>query len=369
MELSIPNCVVASDGGHQVFDTSITAGEIARLLRAQLLAYDPNRQRGINTVTGKIIFDKDKADRWSEELLADTAIFGQLTWNFRPEEASTRFIPDDGNPLVGTVVVADGSGWLCDSHHRHEAIRMADASIASGSRFDRNRRFSVRIWCVSADFENDIFHAMNQGGKPADATRGKYLAPKGTGQMLARALVYGSPHLTDENVEVNKNTVSAKNPRLLSFNTLSLAFESDWGDIPLTDHAKVSAWLISYWDQLVRALPDLGRLELPARRKSREESLVGWAVAVQGYIKLARKFYDGGVHLSALNGLTDPVFFDRNNSLWQEKGIVVPTVTQKGEHRLTARNSHQSRRAMANALIEKLGMAETLGIEEIPVAA
>ena len=90
----------------------------------------------------------------------------------------------------------------------------------------------------------------------------------------------------------------------------------------------------------------------------------GWAIAIQGYIRLARRFYDEGHDLSSLENLGEPHeddgkhynFFAWNNPVFQRAGIVVPAVTKKGEKRLTARNSHQTRRAMAEVMAKKVGL-------------
>jgi hypothetical protein len=112
-------------------------------------------------------------------------------------------------------------------------------------------------------------------------------------------------------------------------------------------------------------LPQLKRLSLPQRQKSRKESMVGWAIAIQGYIRLARRFYDDGLDLSLLEKLAEKHqeadgksynFFGWDNPIFQRAGIIVPSVNKKGESKLTARNSHQTRRAMADALAAKIGL-------------
>ena len=49
-------------------------------------------------------------------------------------------------------------------------------------------------------------------------------------------------------------------------------------------------------------------------------------------------------------------FFAWNNAEFQRAGIIVPAVNKKGVTKLTVRNSHQTRRAMADVLATKIGI-------------
>jgi hypothetical protein len=366
METRIANVSVTRDGGHDCWDTTITARELAKAKRFGMLDVDPEHQRGKNSVTGRNMVKEAKVDRWARQLQEDRAIFGQLTWNFRPDSSKLHFVADDkANPIHGSLIVQEGVATLPDSVHRHLAIEKAVESVAHGSSFNPDRRFSLRIWSVPAEFENEIFYAMNMEHDKADATRSKWLAQKNTGQKIASEVVRRSRHLGENNVETVTNTLSKKNPRLAAFNTIASGFEEAWGDIPSEDIEKIIKWFLGFWEELVTVLPQLKRLPLPERQKSRKESLVGWAIAIQGYIRLARRFYDEGLDLSHLNRLAEPHhdtdgttcdFFAWNNPGFQQAGIIVPAVNKKGKTRLTARNSHQTRRAMADVLAAKIAL-------------
>ena len=73
--------------------------------------------------------------------------------------------------------------------------------------------------------------------------------------------------------------------------------------------------------------------------------------------RLLHRAADCSLHLPAvIPNFTD--FFAWNNPLLQSAGILVPSINKKGETTLTARNSHQTRRAMAEAQATKLGIQE-----------
>jgi hypothetical protein len=374
METSIKNVVVTRDGGQECWDTTITAREIAKAFKFGLLEVDPEHQRGKNSVTGKYMLKEEKVERWARELQEDTAIFGQLTWNFRPAKSNVEFEPDPTNDGHGTLVIKDGTASLPDSVHRHHAITRAVESVAAGSSFNPDRRFSLRIWRVTEEFENKIFYAMNMEHDKADATRSKWLAQKNESQKIAREIVRRSQHLGETNVETVTNNLSIRNPRLVAFNTISSGFEDAWADISPEEVEKVVEWFLRFWDELVGVLPDLRKLSMSERQRSRKSSLAGWAISIQAYIRLARRFYSENLDLSLLKGLAAPhvepdgrsyQFFAWDNPLFQRAGIVVPAVSKSGETRLTARNSHQTRRAMAEVLAVKIGVSS----ESVPIAA
>jgi hypothetical protein len=106
--------------------------------------------------------------------------------------------------------------------------------------------------------------------------------------------------------------------------------------------------------------------------------LVGWAIAIQGYIRLARRFYDEGHDFALLEHLAEPYvddqtgksfnFFAWNNPVYQKAGIIVPAVNKSGETKLTARNSHQTRRAMGEVLAVKAGLPAPKPVAEISLS-
>jgi len=355
MTTSIP-VLVSHDKGEEVYDTVVTARTIHRMFTHGLIEIDDERQRGRNTISGKPVFSQKKVDRWTEQLLNDEAVFGQLTWNFRPEETNTYY-----NPGSEAIVIEDGSATLPDSAHRHRAIAQAVESVARGSSFDLDMLFSVRIWRVPAEAENEIFYGMNQEGDKADATRSKYLMQRNSGEKIARELVRRARDLTEVNVETISNTLSAKNPRLTAFNTIAVACERNFNDTAPEDIEDVVSWLVNFWAALVKVRPELGVLSLQERQAVRKSLLSASALAIHGYIGLARRFRDGNVDLHRLEPLARPAdpredYFALTNPAWQTRGILVPSQNKAGETKLTMRNANQTRRAVVDTLAELVGL-------------
>lgn len=344
------------DMGHDVWDTIVTAKQLYELHQTEKLVIDPERQRGRDSVTGAEVIKKAKVDQWTEDLLDDNWVCGQLSWNLRTEDCEVAVKDHD--------LAFEGQATIPDSGHRHRTIFRAMESIARGSSFDPSQPFSLRIWNVSKDLEGEIFYKMNQESDKADATRSKWLAQKTPAERLARQVVRMSQHLTDRNVETVRNNLSKKNPRLCAFNTLSQGFEYAWEDVTDGEVDDACGWFLSYWDALVDVLPQLRRLPLPERQKARE-TLVGSAVTIQGYIRVGRVLYDREVNFDVLRRFHDKhsepdgtqwELFAIDNPLWQRIGVVSPTVNKQGDTALRTRNSHQSRRATEAALLSHLDL-------------
>lgn len=355
ISIKIPHVNKSHDMGHDVFDVVLDAESIHRMWVQGLLRIDDAKQRGVNTTTGRQVFKKEKVDRWTEQLLADEHVFGQLTWNYRPEESDVSYDPDER-----TLEIGSGAATLPDSAHRHRAIVQAVESVARGSSFDKSMLFSVRIWRVASDDESRIFYGMNQEGDKADATRSKFLMQRNVGQRLARDLVRRNAHLGEANVETVSNSLAARNPRLMAFNTLAVACEQNFPDVAETDYAELVDFLDSFWDALVAVRPELDVLASHRRQEVRQTLLSGSALAMHGYVGLARHMRKESLPLEALGALApdgpelEDDFLRLNSPHWQEVGLVTPSTSKTGKTNLGTRNAIQTRRVMATELIARV---------------
>ena len=304
-------------------------------------------------MTGKPVIDDDKVTRWAEELANGEGILGQLTWNFRQGETEIHY-----DPAEKKLAVTYGEAHIPDSGHRHLAIVEAAKSVERGSNFDLGRKVSVRIYNVAKEDEPRIFYAYNQEGTKADPTRSKWLFPKEATQRIASEFVRRAPDLSG-NVDTVRDRISRKNPRLTAFNTVSRAFEDNWegADIGGDNFEPTVEWLIKFWEKLNRVLPQLGKLDIAKRRAIRNDSVIDSAVAIHGYIALAYRMYKDAVPLDRLEKL-EPNFFDRKNPLWERIGVLASGVRKDGTKVTNIRNANQSRRAMRDALLKKVGLEE-----------
>ncbi len=362
LQTSIVNVFRTEDGPYECYDAVVTARDISQLYKTGFLKLDDDRQRGIDSVTGKRIVDEEKVEKWAEQLVSGEAYLGQLSWNFRKDETALEYDEDTRSLKIGA-----GAATIPDSGHRHMALLKAAESAGRGSSFKLDRKVSVRIYNVPASEENRIFYAMNQEGKKADPTRSKWLHRLGA-TKIAGALAEQCPSLKD-NVDTIRDRLSKKNPRLCAFNTLSGAFETYWADCNPEEEVAFKAtvdFVALFWNKLAAVRPELGRLDISRRKRVRENLLVDSALAISAYVAIARKMYDRHVDLSRLEKLGQPVtvtvktatgeeqrevdLFSRENPIWEQIGILVPSAKKSGEKVFTLRNARQTREAMLKTI-------------------
>jgi hypothetical protein len=362
----LDNVAQTQDGPWPCWDAVMTAQDIHRAWTRGYLQVNQDAQRGKDSVTGKDVLDQRKVERWTDELVDGQAILGQLTINIPKEEGSVRYADDDHRLEIDSAIAT-----CPDSRHRITAIVNAVNTVGRGSGFDRNRRFSVRIYNVYKHEEPRIFYALNQEGQPADATRSKWIYPKERLQALAKTLVERSPHLSADNVDTVRDRLSRRNPRLVAFNTISTGFEDFWKgfEVDLDDSDKfeeVVRYLVDFWDSLVDVLPELRRLPMEQRKRIRETSLMDSAIAIHGYLQLARSMYESRADPSILQQLGRPELFSRDNPEWVRLGVLIPVMDQEGNSRLNLRNARQAREAMGKRLRQEVGLLPSTAEDAVP---
>jgi hypothetical protein len=204
-----------------------------------------------------------------------------------------------------------------------------------------------------------VDHGRNVRG-PLWSTDGhNYVAARKTFFAEACNLLPDVMSVLETNVETVTNTLSVKNPRLAAFNTFAVAFEDSWGAIAEEEVERALSWFVGFWDKLVEVRPELTKMSLPARQERRRLSIGVSAIAIHGYVQLARRFYNENLSLDLLDRLRDDDFFSLTNRVWQEQGILVPSVNKAGMSVLQMRNANQTRRAMAAVLVGKVGLNPT----------
>jgi hypothetical protein len=366
LQTAIENVFRTEDGPYPCYDAVMTARDISQLYKTGFLKVDHDRQRGLDSITGQRILDDEKVDRWAEQLVKGEAYLGQLSWNFRKDETLLDYDEEKRSLKIGA-----GAATIPDSGHRHMALLKAAESTGKGSSFKLDRKVSVRIYNAPASEENRIFYAMNQEGKKADPTRSKWLHRIGAAK-IAGALAEQCPSLRD-NVDTIRDRLSKKNPRLCAFNTLSGAFEAYWGDCNPEDEVPFKAdveYAVGFWNKLAEARPELGKLDISRRKRVRETLLVDSALAIWAYVAIARKMRDRKVDLAILRKLGEPVavnsqgaererrvdLFSRENPVWEQIGVLVPSTKKTGQKVFTLRNARQTRDAMLKTLETVLGL-------------
>lgn len=368
MKLVFDNVNYVDDGGILAAELVMTAADIVGLAdTGQLIVGNARPDHDVITLkSGKQRYRKtaQRLKNWTEDLLRNEAVVGNLTFNLNPD--TTVVDLDEENRRL--EVKSGNFDQRVDSATRTRAIIGAAKNPAQT--FDLSTRFAVRVWFATTVEEDKLFHVYNQVGEKVNDTVAKFQYQSTAHQRIAKLLMVGSPHLGIDNVEVQSNTVSANSHKLVAFNTLSQAVESFWSGDPIDEAGEKSdaQYLIDFWDELVNVRPEFGKLSKTQRQQVRGSSVAGTALSVHGLVALADAMYKSETSLSALRSLKAQStinegdkerhvdYFDYDNPLWTNIGVLVLSQDKAGNPRKTLRMSFQTRKAMGTALADKLGL-------------
>lgn len=352
--LEIVNVNEVDDSGGVHIETQMTARFLVDLHRRGLLTLTGNIRPAHQQerLTGKT---RTKVNKWTEELLANNAIIGNISVRLDPTTSSYELWHDDESGLTNMTITKGILDCAVDSLSRIKAI-LAAADNAFGS-FNLDTRFQVRIWLLDDAGAKKVATIYNTRGDKVNDSTAKYAYSETKEQEVARRLVNGSEHLGQDNIEVLSNSVSASSHKLTAFNTVSRALETSWKGGPVTaaDVEAQSSWLISAWDSLVKVRPEFGKLSTPARQQQRKNNIASTAVVIYGLIGAMSTMYaehvDPDVAFQALAVTEDGQdLFAWDNPVWARAGVVTPTGTNSGT--VTTRNSFPARRAAVRVLQE-----------------
>jgi len=334
-------------------------------------------REGVLTLTGNIRPDwqndgrmsaktRRKVERWTEELLKNNAVIGNLSMRLNTDEAKFEMVQDDEGDytmrlFAGTLDTA------VDSQSRITAILHASRNPVGS--FNGSTRFATRIWMGNDDLAARVGSDYNTRGDKVNDTAAKFAYQDNRVRKLARRLLEGSHHLGVDNIEVLKNTVSASSSKLVAFNTLSQALENSWTSEPInaSEEAAQTQYLVDFWDALVKVRPEFGRLGKSDRQALRGTSMAGTALSIHGVIAVADEVYRQNLDAhKVLEPLGEPVFvggkeidyFSYHNPTWAKIGALVTSEDSAGNERLTLRMSFQTRKAMAEELKRRVGFTD-----------
>jgi hypothetical protein len=310
-------------------------------------------------ITGKMgAKTRRKVDRWTEELLRNNAVMGNLSIRLDPSQADYELAEDEDGDF--TLTLWNGAfDTGVDSQSRITSILKACANPLGS--FKKDTRFATRIWIADEELAKRVGSDYNTRGDKVNDTAAKFAFQDSPGKKLAKALLDRSPHLGIDNVEVLSNTVSASSSKLVAFNTLTQAVETFWSDEPGSDDEfELQAdFLVRFWEVLAAVRPEFGRLGKSARQALRGSSMAGTALTIHGVIAVADGIFRQRLDIATtLEPLAHTVstergevdYFSYENPTWARIGALVSSETRGGEARQTLRMSFQTRKAVADEL-------------------
>lgn len=355
----IRNVAVVDDAGSEHYECQMTGRFLVDLHRKDLLRLTGNIRPAHSQakLSGKT---KTKVNKWTQELLENDAIIGNISVRLDPTKTDYEFWTDDD---TGDECLTITEGYLdsaVDSLSRIKAIlQAADNPLGT---FDLSTRFQVRIWVAKDPLAAKIATIYNTRGDKVNDSTAKYAYAETKEQQLAQRLVSKSSHLGQGNVEVLSNSVSASSHKLTAFNTISRALEGSWrgGPVSEADVEAQSTWLIHAWDELIKVRPEYGMLSTPNRQEQRKKNIASSAVVLYGVIGAMSVMFvshiDPAIAFKALerddNGGD---LFAWTNPRWIDAGVVTPTGASTRTS-YTTRNSFPARRAAIRELCGVMGL-------------
>lgn len=307
---------------------------------------------------------KRKVDRWTEELLQNNAVIGNLSIRLDPTKSEIEIERDEDGDL--TMRVWQGTfDTGVDSQSRFTSILQARRNPVGTFRGDT--KFAVRIWMADDDLAARVGSDYNTRGDKVNDTAAKFAYQDNAEKRIARRLLEASPHLGVDNVEVLKNAVSASSSKLVAFNTLTQAMESYWKGEPVNsaEEEAQAQFLVKFWEALVNVRREFGRLGKSERQSLRGASMAGTALSIHGVVAVANEVYRQDLDPSlVLTSLGEPIYingeavdyFSYANPVWTKIGALVPSQDKDGSERLQLRMSFQTRKAVAEELKHRVGL-------------
>jgi len=388
----------AGDGEGALVTFTITAGELADAAESKLLWTDQDVQRGIRPeVLPKpqrelsvgdgypdpkvYLFDAGKADEIAEKLLLGEQVFlSPLVWNLRPGHFEAYF-----DRRLSSVYLYSGKLYLPDSHHRQQAIikavRARRDSPSTYPRFSEGTEFMLELYFLSRGGEGDYFFDKNQRPKPTALSKAFDLTTADDLSVLAKKVIERSKALSD-NVNRVTDRLTAKNPQVITLSTLRemmkrFAPRESLDDMEMEGLAQVAA---GFYDLLAETRPELGHMDVAARRNMRENFVSDAAVMMHGYASLMASYSDTISEVGtrearskwreSLQRLGPSVvykfggwrgdFFDKANPLWQRVGVVKPG---RKSQKLTVLNTGAARSECGRVLRQLL--ASQPGVKDL----
>jgi hypothetical protein len=366
--LVINNVQEVDDAGGRQFETVMTARMLMELIDTGRLKLTNNIRP--DHAPGQRMKAKTKAkiEKWAQELLENRAVIGNLSIRLDPDQSLFEVVTGENDQQD---LYLDRGDFDCavDALSRIKAIQRA--SKAAAGTFDTGTRFAVRIWIATEEEAHRVAAIYNTRGDKVNDTAAKYAYQETAGQRIARTLMMGSRNLGLDNVEVLSNTVSASSPKLVAFNTLVQAIETCWEPEALNanDEKAHADYLISVWDEVVKVRPEFGRVTKSARKDMRGSTVAGTAVSIYGVVAVASAMFQRGetpsagrfvalkTDVRAANGATvDYMSYDHD--LWTKIGVLVLSEDKNGRPKKSLRMSFQTRKAMADEMLRRVGLAK-----------
>jgi hypothetical protein len=302
--------------GNSAYMVTMDIQTIDKLIRSQNLKYNYDLQREAtykkqkNTVTIHPTLNKKNVEEITEHLLQGTLVPTVLVFNAatRSSESGSELIYD--SKKMQLTITKGTQLDIVDGYHRCVASQQA---LQTNPELHFN--FAVLFTNYSTK-KSQQYQAQLAKATPISSTRIMELEAN----RLSDTVVQRLKSESDLQGRISQtNRIHSLNKELVTYNVLSNSIDDEFKMNTRVDAEDVADYLIDYFNFLIGSYPEafINNIE-----KTRKDSLINDNNMFVGYIVLARKMFEKGIKPRKVKEYIDNIEFNRENKLWQEKGIL-----------------------------------------------
>ena len=365
------------------FQTQVTPGQLADICDPNenyeasvahstrfRVVVDPQIQRGVKEAKGgrlQQILVEANVMSMMEDIQKGDFECPPLMWNLRHGEVTWVYIEDERK-----LIVYDGVATRPDTNHRHHAIIrkelgyrrwVQETGDEEWDGYVPERPYQLTISTDTFEGEAHKFFVLNTKGAKVSANKAYFVESQTANPhahtRLAKKLMDDCGILTIRNVEVVQATLSKNTAKMVGLYTLVRGLEGAFSSVPSDDEKRQELlnYLCEFLTELSAARPnEIGLLSVELRQQARENTVADQAIMFIAYLKLAaylrsKPNWKAGVQVLGhkhrhIDDQGNVVWvgdlMDRQNPLWQARGVLAPAANKPGVYRVISNRNAQT---------------------------
>lgn len=301
---------------NDVYLTEMDIKDIKKYYDAGLLFYNFDTQREHRKIiSGDEVIAVPKVNEKSVKQIADHLLNGTLVPTLLTFNAAVR-TSDEGDELLykedsNELVITKGTRLdIIDGYHRTKGIQRALSKNPNLS-FSFPVMFTNYKTSRARDYIGQISKA-----NPIEMDWADQLSKTRHADDVVAILQQES----DLKGKVSQTKyVSNKKGELVSYRTLTSTINEEFEMHNKADSTDVAEYLVDFFDYLFGANPEAFLTNISNVNKN---SLINENVMFAGYIVLAKRMFENEIKVSKLKKIIQNIDFNRDNSLWNEIGVI-----------------------------------------------
>lgn len=318
LPLTLENATIYNSGSGTTYTVPMSIKLLDELLENQLLIYDPELQRGLETKIDKNgnirqepILNTKNVDEIADKIEDGTLVTTTIVWNalLGSSDDAEEIVFD---PRKRTVTITKGTQLaIVDGFHRHKGSQKALRRNP-----DLNFEFILEITNYDK-FQAQQYQAQLAKATPISESRRIQLQAERYADSIVSRLKRESDlknRIVDES-----HHIKTRAGHLVAYPILANTIDSQFNIVSKREAKKVGDFLIDFFDELIGSFPEQFIFDI---KKTREKSLINVNNMFAGYVALASRMYKENIPVDDLVNIINSIDFSRNNPMWRELGIL-----------------------------------------------